>query len=138
MTFIHRTMIVPAAFVDTSKGLCKGLAGDAGDRMFITALGQSASGPVTHYISAGYISAEMADFMPWAQASTDPVTRITTVSRKSQGQPDLVRTEAAKKNMPVTTAKVTQLFDAIDVSDQEPFVAMARLGLVLVQTGTAL
>lgn len=138
MSFVHRTMIVPAAFVDTSKGLCKGLAGDAGDRMFATALGQSATGPVTHYISAGYISADMADFLPLAQASTDPVTRITTVSRKSQGQPGVVRTEAAKKKMTVTTAKVTQLFDAIDVSDQEPFVAMARLGLVLVQTGVSL
>jgi len=42
-------------------------------------------------------------------------------------------TLATKAGISTTKAKITALYAAIDVSDQEPFAAMARLGLQMVQ-----
>jgi hypothetical protein len=42
-------------------------------------------------------------------------------------------TLATKAGISTTKTKITALYAAIDVSDQEPFAAMARLGLQIVQ-----
>lgn len=47
---IHATMIVPASKVDDARAIAGG---------FITGL--SASGPATHYVSSGHVSADIAD-----------------------------------------------------------------------------
>ncbi len=95
--------------------------------------GLSASGnaPATHYISAGPISSEMAALLPCKSVTTDAEgnQQITT----TPGHPELIPALALKAGITVTPAQITALYAAIDVSDQEPFGAMARLGLQIVQ-----
>lgn len=64
MSWIYRTLVVPAPLAEQVKGLCAILAGAAGESMFTTALSSTGSLPATHYISAGMISEEFASLLP--------------------------------------------------------------------------
>ena len=55
-----RTIIIPASVQPNARALCKGLAGVAGDGMFVTGLSATGKAPATHYISSGPISHDMA------------------------------------------------------------------------------
>ena len=127
MTYTFRTFIVPATVVDMARAMCVGLAGPAGDGMFTTGLSATSSDPVTHYISSGVISDEMAALLPLTTVNPDGST--TT----APGDPAYVVELAAQAGITVTVEQVAGLLAAVDVSDQAPFDAMARLGLKLVQ-----
>jgi hypothetical protein len=124
----HRTLIVPLAHVPLADALCSALAGPAGSGMFITGLSATGSDPVTHYISSGVISDEMAALLPLTTVNPDGST--TT----APGDPAYVVELAAQAGITVTRAQIDALYAAIDVSDQEPFAALDRLGFKLVQT----
>jgi hypothetical protein len=127
----HRCIIIPASRQTKAQGLTKGLAGAAGDGMFTTGLSASGNAPATHYVSSGPISDEMAALLPCTSVTKDADGKdvITTLP----GMPDAVPALAAKAGITTTKAQITALYASIDVSDQEPFTAMARLGLKLVQ-----
>ena len=126
----HRTIIIPASAQPNARALCKGLAGIAGDGMFTTGLSATGKAPATHYISSGPISIDMAALLPCKFVTqVDGKDVITT----DPGTPDAVPALATKVGLSTTKAKITTLYASIDVSDQEPFVAMARLGLQIVQ-----
>jgi hypothetical protein len=131
MTYTFRTFIVPAGVVDMARAMCVGLAGQAGDNMFITGLSATGTAPATHYISSGPISHDMAALLPCKRVNKDKDGKnvITT----DPGMPDAVPDLAAKAKISTTKAKITALYASIDVSDQPPFEAMARLGLQIVQ-----
>jgi len=126
-----RCIIIPASAQAKAQALCAGLAGPAGAGMFITGLSASGNAPATHYISAGPISSDMAALLPCKSVTTDAQgnQQITM----TPGHPELVPALADKAGITVTRAQIDALYAAIDVSDQEPFAAMARLGLKLVQ-----
>ena len=127
----HRTFIVPAAVVGMARAMCVGLAGPDGDGMFITCLSATGTAPATHFISSGPISDDMAALLP-----------LTTVTQDAEGN-DVITTApgdaayvvelAAQAGITVTVEQVAGLLAAVDVSEQAPFEAMARLGLKLVQ-----
>ncbi len=73
----------------------------------------------------------MAALLPCKSVTTDAEgnQQITT----TPGHPELIPALAAKAGITVTPAQITALYAAIDVSDQPPFEAMARLGLQIVQ-----
>ena len=127
----HRTIIIPASVQPNARALCKGLAGVAGDGMFTTGLSATGKAPATHYISSGPISHDMAALLPCKTVSKDADGKdiITT----APGMPEAVPALATKAKISTTKAKIEALYAAIDVSDQPPFVAMARLGLQIVQ-----
>jgi hypothetical protein len=127
----HRTIIIPASVQPNARALCKGLAGVAGDGMFVTGLSATGKAPATHYISSGPISHDMAALLPCKTVTTakDGKAVVTT----APGMPDAVPTLATKAKISTTKAKITALYASIDVSDQPPFEAMARLGLQIVQ-----
>ena len=127
----HRTIIIPASVQPNARALCKGLAGVAGDGMFVTGLSATGKAPATHYISSGPISHDVAVLLPCKTVTQDADGKdiITT----DPGMPDAVPTLAAKAKISTTKAKITTLYASIDVSDQPPFEAMARLGLQIVQ-----
>mgnify|MGYP000151946199 FL=1 len=127
----HRTIIIPASAQSNAQALCKGLAGAAGDKMFVVGLSASGEAPATHYISSGTISAEMAALLPCKSVTTDKdgKEQITT----TPGMPEAVPALAAKAKISTTKTKITALYSAIDVSDQDPHAAVARLGLQIVQ-----
>lgn len=128
---LHRTIIVPKAKQALSQSLCAGLAGNAGAGMFVTGLSATGKAPATHYISSGPISTEMAALLPCKTVTTDKDGK--TVVTTAPGMPDAVPALATKAGLSTTKTKITALYAAIDVSDQEPFAAMARLGLQMVQ-----
>ena len=121
-----RTIIIPAAVATNARALCKGLAGQAGDGMFTTGLSATGNAPATHYVSSGPISDEMAALLPCTSVTqVDGKDVVTT----TPGQPAAVPALAAKAGITTTLAQINALYASIDVSDQEPFAAMARLGL---------
>ena len=123
----HRTFIVHAAVVDMARAMCVGLAGTAGDGMFTTGLSSTGNAPATHYVSSGPISDDMAALLPCTTVDAEGVA--TT----APGQPDAVPALAAEEGITATEQQITALYSSIDVSDQEPFQAMTRLGLEIVQ-----
>ena len=127
----HRCIIIPAAVATNARNLCKGLAGQAGDGMFTTGLSATGNAPATHYISSGPISDGMAALLPCTSVTQDSEGKdvITT----TPGQPDAVPALAAKAGITTTLEQINALYASIDVSDQEPFVAMARAGLQIVR-----
>jgi len=134
-SWTHRTIIVPAAFQQLAQALCEAAAeGAAGEGMFTTALSATGALPATHYISSGYIFDDFAALLP-----------LTTVEPSTDdGEPDMVTERpgnvafveglAAQAGITLPAGTVAGLFDALDVSEQGPFEAVARLGLVMVQS----
>ena len=126
-----RTIVIPASVATNARALCKGLAGVAGDGMFLTGLSPTGNVPITNYISSGPISTEMAALLPCKTITQDKDGKAVVTT--APGMPEAVPTLAAKAKISTTKAKITALYAAIDVSDQPPFEAMARLGLQMVQ-----
>ena len=126
----HRTFIVPESVAKTARDMCAGIAGPDGDGMFTTGLSATGTAPATHFISSGPISDEMAALLPCKSVTTDKdgKEQITT----TPGMPEAVPALATKAGISTTKAKITALYSAIDVSDQDPHAAVARLGLKFV------
>jgi hypothetical protein len=127
----HRTIIIPASVQPNARALCKGLAGVAGDGMFVTGLSATGNAPATHYVSSGPISEDMAALLPCKTVTQDNDGK--DIITPAPGMPDAVPALAAKAKISTTKTKITALYAAIDVSDQPPFEAMARMGLQIVQ-----
>lgn len=122
----HRCIIIPESLQKKAQGLCKGLAPVGGAGMFETGLSATGNLPVTHYINSGPIGDDMAALLPCTSVTqVDGKDVVTT----APGMPDAVPALAKKAGITTTLAAVKTLYASIDVSDQEPFSAMARLGL---------
>lgn len=128
---IDRTIIIPASAQANAQKLCAGLSPNGGQGMFVVGLSASGNAPATHYVSSGPISDEMAALLPCKSVTTDAEgnQQITT----TPGMPEAVPALAAKAGITVTLAAIKTLYASIDVSDQEPFAAMARLNLQIVR-----
>lgn len=119
-----RTMIVPSDYRSFASSLASAVGGTAGEDMFTTGLSASGQEPATHYVSTGYISEQFALLLPLY----DPATGI-----KTDGDPVAVTQLANDGGFTCTVQEVTDLFAVVDVTEQEPFVAFARLGLQIAQ-----
>lgn len=124
MVYIHRTLIVPADKQAFAQTLCEALAGEAGAGMFLMGLSATGELPASHFISAGMIEDTFAYLLPLTSfdAEGTPAT--------APGQPETIVTLA---DGAVTLEQVNALLAAVDVTEQEAFVAMARLGLQMIQ-----
>ena len=131
MSYIHRTMIVPAgALTVLAQGLCEGLAGEAGKGMFATELSPTGSIAATHTISAGPIGDDFASLLPLTTVTTVDGEDISTTT---PGNVAAIVYLAGEKDITINPVQLGALLDPIDVSEQPSFVAMARLGLKMVQ-----
>jgi hypothetical protein len=124
----RRCMIVENAHAPLARALAVALAGDAGDRMWVTPLSPTGNLPASHWITEGIISEEFAALMPLWEVQDG------TVAQVSPGMADAVYTQAQAIGSPVTLAQIQELFAHCDITEQEPFTAMARLGLKMVST----
>ena len=128
MSYTHRVIIVPAAFQQLAQGLCEAAAeGDAGKGMFTTGLSATGETPATHYTSSGYIEQQFADLLP-----------LTTLDEEGSastrpGNVGFVEALAAQAGLSVPEGVIGAMLAAVDVTELEPFAAMDRLGLKLVQ-----
>ena len=128
MSYTRRVIIVPAAFQQFAQGLCEAAAeGDAGKGMFTTGLSPDGAEPATHYISSGPIANEFGDLLPLTSFDEEgaPTTRPGDVAT--------VEAIADQAGITLPAGTIAALFAAIDVTEQEPFTAMARLGVQIVQ-----
>lgn len=134
--YTYRTIIVPDAFQQLAQALCEATAeGDAGAGMFTTGLSATGALPATHYISSGYIFDDFAAMLPLTpvtQTVNDEGEASATETTRP-GNVAFVEGLAAQAGITLPSGAVMALFDAIDVSEQGAFEAMARLGLVLTQ-----
>lgn len=127
MNWVHRCLIVPAKQVNLARMLCETLAGPGGSGMFTTPLSSTGAEPATHFISSGAIEEPFAQLLPLAEFPADGEPVIYP------GQPELIAQMATAQGMAVTPDQVQKLLAASDVTEQEAFTALARLGLQIVQ-----
>lgn len=111
MSYIHRCLVVPAALAPTVRGMCAGLAGPPGEGMFTVGLSADGTAPATHFISSGPIEDTFAGVL------ADP--HVMFDACQAGGVAD------------ATLEVCTGLLAACDVSEQQPFEALERLGLHL-------
>lgn len=140
----YRNMIVTAADAPLARSLAAGIDPAHSSGMWTTALA-SASAPTvpTHYISTGFVAEAFAAVLPlatWAYEQPDPEQPGTwTRTAYEPGDAAAVVAESAGKADPpivVTVEQVEALFLASDVTTEDPWVALGRLGLVLAQEET--
>jgi hypothetical protein len=134
------TMIVTAADAPLARSLAAGIDPAHSSGMWTTALA-SASAPTvpTHYISTGFVAEAFAAVLPlatWAFEQPDPEQPGTwTRTAYEPGDAATVAQRAGEADPPivVTTEEVEALYLASDVTTEDPWVALGRLGLVLAQ-----
>ena len=100
--------------------------------MWLTGLSATGNAPATHYVSTGLISPEFAMLVPeqvWEQDENGDWVQTGS----SPGDPVLCYQMCVAGGLTVTQAQVNAVYAAADVTEQEPFVAFARLGLQMVQ-----
>lgn len=129
MEYSKRCLIVPVFYASLARTLCAGITeGGAGASMFTTAVSVSGDVPATHYISDGLIGSDFASLLPLTTYTSDIAGLVTATV--TPGQPSTI-TLLAKGA--VTLSQITALLDAIDVTQQEPFTALARMGLQIIR-----
>lgn len=104
-----RTMIVPVEHVALARSLAEGLSKAGGANMWLTPLSSTGTAPATHFISTGYIKEEFAVLMTDAQLIHN----------------------ACDASVPLVS--IQAMLSASDISEEEPFAAMTRLSLKMVQ-----
>jgi hypothetical protein len=124
-------MILAADTIDLARELAASF-GPGGAGMWTTPLSADGTEPATHFISSGYIPEAFAYMVPsqvwaldengdWVMTGSDP------------GNPVAVYEAATAQGVICTLADVETVFATADVTDEEPFAAMGRLGLMIVQ-----
>ena len=130
MTDQFSTLIIAAQDAPLARQIAAAF-GPGGEGMFTTPLSASGLDPATHYISSGYIPAEFVSLAPnttyaqdedgqWVQTDYYPGDAATVYAYASQA------------GISCTLADVEGVFSRSDVSAQEPFVAMGRLGIKII------
>jgi hypothetical protein len=121
----YRCLIIPDSQAAYARELSAVVAGPAGDGMYTTPLSPTGAEPVTHWISAGIISDEFAAMLPLTTYPPDAEPGVTP------GNAALVAQIAAEAGYQTTAGDVQALFDVSDVTEQDAFTAMKRLGVVV-------
>ena len=127
-----RSLIIPTAQVQLARDIAATLSPSAGQNMWLTGLSATGSAPATHYISTGLISPEFAALVPCQTWEQDKNGNWVMVS-STPGDPVLCYQMCVAAGLSVTQAQVNAVYAAADVTAQEPFVAMGRMKLKMVQ-----
>jgi len=87
---------------------------------------------ITHYISTGIVSDQFAMPLPCTQWAQDEEGAWVQVSHWP-GMPEAIAQMAGQLDppFPLEASEVAAAFAASDISEQEPFTAMGRMGLSL-------
>ena len=126
MIYLHRCLIVTDAIATTVRSLADSF-GPAASGMFETPLSPTGELPASHWISSGLIGDDFAAIMPFSHFVDD-----VWVTEPYSAAAFVALAEANGVTPPPVEA-IEAIMGMVDVSDQEPFTAMARLGLKLVQ-----
>ena len=129
MAYIFRTLIITAAGEPLARTIAAAFGG--GPDMWVTPLSASGSDPATHYISTGYIPAEFVALSPMATWALDEDGDWVQTDYYP-GDAAAVYGFCQQAGLPYTLAEIEGVFSRSDVSQQEPFVALGRAGLKIV------
>lgn len=129
MTDIFRTMILPADTAQLARDIASTLSA-AGAGMWTTGL-SSDNTTVSHYISTGFVSPDFAYMLPEQFWQQDAEGVWQAQQDSTLGNPQAVYEACLAVGMQVELSDIQAAFDTADVTSQEPFVAMQRLGLSL-------
>lgn len=125
---IFRTMLIPDAIVAQVRSLADSF-GPAASGMWQTPLSPTGALPATHWISSGYIGDDFAAIMPYSHFdSSEPPVWITDAYDPAAFIALCALNEVTAPPVEV----ITQIMGMVDVSDQQPFAAMVRLGLKMI------
>lgn len=130
MADIFRTLIIKSENVELARQISEAFGGGT---MWTTPLSSSGLEPATHYISSGYIPSDFAFMVPYQSWKQNEQGMWQIVSTEP-GDPIAVY-EACVKNAKIecTQNDINSIYATTDASDQEPFTALNRLGLKLIE-----
>ena len=144
MPDVFRTMILDAADAPLVRSIADMFAGSP-QHMWQTGLSTDGKAPATHYIATGYVPEgyqQMAPWQDWEWQQPDPDQPGAWVMTFSYpGRPDIVwqacqqpiSEDDPSPRVPCTLAQVEGAFQRSDMTSQDPWVALGRLGLQIVQ-----
>ena len=145
MTDVYRCMIITAADAPLVRSIADMFAGSP-QHMWQTGLSTDGKEPATHYIATGYVPEGyqvMAPWQEWEWQQPDPDQPGTWVMTFSYaGRPDIVwqacqqpipNSDPPQPAVPCTLEEVEGAFQRSDMTSQDPWVALGRLGLQIVQ-----
>jgi hypothetical protein len=125
-----RTMIVPDSVVATVRALADSF-GPSASGMWTTPLSATGDLPTTYWISSGMIGDDFAAVMPFSHYDdSEPPVWVTDPYDPAA----FVALCEASGVTPPPVDEIMAIMSVVDVSAQEPFVAMARMGLVMVSS----
>ncbi len=129
---IFRTLIVPADQAPLARLIAETLDPVNCQGMFQTGLSSTGDEPATHYISSGGISEGFAALVPFAVWAQEPDGQWVEISR-DPGKPAQTFALCQQAGLEVTLEAIEVMYALGDVTAENPWVAMGRLGLQLVQ-----
>lgn len=118
--WVHRCLVVPDGVVLMARAMAAGLAGDAGNGMWMTPLSKTGTLPATHWISSGLISYDFAALLP-----------CTDIGYK--GLPDIAAEMAADVGIDVSAEDVSEMFKICECTSKNPMDELDRLGLKMIE-----
>lgn len=125
------TLIVPTANVELARSVAAAMD-PGGVGMWTTPLSSSGQEPATHWISTGWVPEAWQAIVPtqtWEQEEDG--TWIKT--SETPGNSVFVYDRAVEAGVVCTQADIDALFSVADVTQQDPWTAFARLGLVMIE-----
>jgi hypothetical protein len=129
---IFRTLIVPADQAPLARLIAATLDPVNCQGMFTTGLSPTGDEPSTHYISSGGISEGFAALVPFAVWAQEPDGQWVEISR-DPGKPAQTFALCQQAGLEVTLEAIEVMYASADVTAENPWAAMARMGLQLVQ-----
>ena len=141
MPDVFRTMIITAADAPLVRSIADMFAGSP-QHMWQTGLSADGKEPATHYIATGYVPEGYQVMAPWQEWEQNPETGEWVMTFSYPGQPEAVwqacqqpipDSDPPQPAVPCTLKEVEGAFQRSDMTSQDPWVAMGRLGLQIVQ-----
>ena len=131
---IMRSMVIPDAYRTLANSIADMFAGSP-QNMWNFPLSATGQAPATHWIAAGPVPNEYEVMAPWQVWDVDQDGEWV-MTDSYPGQPDQVWAACQAADPPVvcTLQDVQDLFTVADVTDEDPWTSMARLGLQPVYT----
>ena len=141
MADVYRCMIITAADAPLIRDIADMFVGSP-QHMWQTGLSADGKAPATHYIATGYVPEGYQQMAPWQVWEQNPETGEWVMTDSYPGRPDIVwqacqqpipDSDPPQPKVPCTLAQVEGAFQRSDMTSQDPWVAMGRLGLQIVQ-----
>lgn len=130
MADLYRTLVIAAQDATKVRAIASAF-GPGGEGMWKTPLSATGSEPVTHYISSGFIPEAFVSLSPFSSWSVNLEGQWFETDHYA-GDAETVYAYASQAGLPVTLEEIQGIFLRADVSDQEPFVHLSRMGLQII------